>query len=55
MNTFTYNYPVRIYFGKGCADNAVKAELIKAGKNVMFAFGGGVSGSPKLGKFSWQP
>ena len=41
MNTFTYNYPVKIYFGKGCADNAVKAELIKAGKNVMFAFGGG--------------
>ena len=41
MNTFTYSYPVRIYFGKGCADSALKTELTKAGNNVLFAFGGG--------------
>ena len=41
MNTFTYLYPVKIYFGKGCADGAIKAELAKVGKHVLFAFGGG--------------
>ena len=41
MNTFTYKYPVKIYFGKGCAETALKAELAKVGKNVLFAFGGG--------------
>lgn len=30
MNNFTYHYPVRQYFGKGCAEEAVKGELKQA-------------------------
>lgn len=41
MNSFIYKYPVKIYFGKGCTENSLKTELLKTGKNVLFAFGGG--------------
>ena len=41
MNTFTYKYPVKVYFGKGSAESALKTGLTKTGKNVLFAFGGG--------------
>ena len=41
MNNFIYQYPVKQYFGKGCAEEAVKSELQKAGANVLLAYGGG--------------
>ncbi len=41
MNDFIYQYPVRQYFGKGCAEEAIKSELRKAGTNVLLAYGGG--------------
>ncbi len=41
MNTFTYRYPVTVYFGERAAEKNLPAELSKVGKNVMFAYGGG--------------
>ena len=41
MNTFTYKYPVTVYFGEKAAEKNLPAELEKAGKNVMLAYGGG--------------
>lgn len=41
MNTFTYNYPVTVYFGEHAAVNNLPAELKKVGKNVLLAYGGG--------------
>lgn len=41
MDNFIYQYPVRQYFGKGCAEKAIKGELQKAGTNVLLAYGGG--------------
>ena len=41
MNNFEYRYPVKQYFGKGCAEEAIKSELRKAGTNVLLAYGGG--------------
>ena len=41
MNEFVYSYPTKVYFGKGSAAKALKAELPKVGKNVMLAYGGG--------------
>ena len=41
MNTFTYRYPVTVYFGEGAAEKNLPAELEKVGKNVMLAYGGG--------------
>lgn len=41
MNTFTYEYPVKIYFGEGVAKQYLKTELSKVGKTVMLAYGGG--------------
>ncbi len=41
MNDFCYQYPVKQYFGKGCAENAIKEELKHVGNNVMLAYGGG--------------
>ena len=32
MNSFIYQYPVRQYFGKGCAKKAVKGELEVSGR-----------------------
>lgn len=41
MNNFVYHYPVRQYFGKGCAEEAIKTELRNVGTNVLLAYGGG--------------
>lgn len=41
MNTFTFSYPTRVYFGEGSATQAFGAELGKVGKTVMLAYGGG--------------
>ena len=41
MENFTYQYPVRQHFGKGCAESAIKEEMKRAGKNVLLAYGGG--------------
>ena len=41
MNAFTYRYPVTVYFGEKAAQKNLPAELAKAGKNVMLAYGGG--------------
>lgn len=41
MNSFNYQYPVRQHFGKGCAENALKEEMKKIGKQVLLAYGGG--------------
>lgn len=41
MNSFNYQYPVRQYFGKGCAEEALKKEMPAMGKVVMLAYGGG--------------
>lgn len=41
MEHFIFQYPVRQYFGKGCAEEAIRKELKNAGKNVLLAYGGG--------------
>ena len=41
MNTFTYSYPVKVYFGEKAAATNLPAELAKVGPNVLFAYGGG--------------
>ena len=41
MNPFTYNYPVKIYFGEKAATNNLAAELAEVGTKVMLAYGGG--------------
>ena len=41
MDKFTYNYPVRQHFGRGCAESAIKEEMARVGQNVMLAYGGG--------------
>lgn len=41
MNTFTYEYPVKVYFGEGAAKQHLNAELSRVGKTVMLAYGGG--------------
>lgn len=41
MKSFYFTYPVRIHFGKGVADEALRAELPKYGKSVLLAYGGG--------------
>lgn len=41
MNTFTFSYPTRVYFGEGSATQALSAELGKAPETVMLAYGGG--------------
>ncbi len=41
MDLFTYQYPVRQHFGKGCAESAIKEEMKQVGKNVLLAYGGG--------------
>lgn len=40
MDKFFYRYPVRQYFGNGCAESAVKKELEGVGNNVLLAYGG---------------
>lgn len=41
MNDFIYQYPVKQYFGKGCAEDAIKTELKDVGDNVLLAYGCG--------------
>ena len=41
MNTFTYSYPVKVYFGEKAVEKNHPAELAKADPNVLFAYGGG--------------
>ena len=41
MNTFTYSYPVKVYFGEKAAADNLPAELAKVGPNVLLAYGGG--------------
>ena len=41
MNTFTYKYPVTVYFGEKAAEKNLTGELEKFGSNVMLAYGGG--------------
>lgn len=41
MNNFTYQYPVRQHFGKGGAEQALKKEMTRVGRNVLLAYGGG--------------
>lgn len=41
MKQFTYQYPVKQYFGKGCAEDALKKEMSDMGDVVMLAYGGG--------------
>ena len=41
MNSFTYRYPVTVYFGENAAENNLPSELSRVGKNVMLAYGGG--------------
>ncbi len=40
MNTFNYQYPVKIYFGENSIEN-IKGELEKVGPKVMITMGGG--------------
>ena len=41
MNTFTYSYPVKVYFGEKAAEKNLASELGKVGANVLLAYGGG--------------
>lgn len=41
MNKFIYSYPTKVYFGEGSTAQALGAELDKAAKTVMLAYGGG--------------
>lgn len=41
INKFIYSYPTKVYFGEETAAEALKQELPKVGKTVMFAYGGG--------------
>lgn len=41
MDNFIYQYPIKQYFGAGCAEEAIKTELKKVGENVLLAYGGG--------------
>lgn len=41
MNPFTYSYPVKVYFGEKTAQKNLTAELEKAGRNILLAYGGG--------------
>lgn len=41
MNTFTFSYPTKVYFGEGSAAQAFGAELGRVGETVMLAYGTG--------------
>lgn len=43
MDSFVYQYPVKQYFGNGCAEEAIKKESKTIGRNVLLTYG---SGSP---------
>lgn len=41
MNSFTYSYPTKVYFGEKMATAKLPEELKKYGPNVLLAYGGG--------------
>lgn len=41
MNNFIFQYPTKVYFGKGCAKEYLGCLLKKQGPTVMLAYGGG--------------
>ena len=41
MDSFTFSYPTKVYFGEGSAAQAFAAELGKMGETVLLAYGGG--------------
>lgn len=41
MESFIYNYPVKVYFGEKAAEKSLAAELAKVGEHVLLAYGGG--------------
>ena len=41
MNSFTYQYPVKVRFGDRIAKDSLAEELKNYGKNIMLAYGGG--------------
>ncbi len=41
MENFVFEYPTKVYFGKGAAKQYLAAELKKYGDTVMLAYGGG--------------
>lgn len=41
MNSFTFSYPTKVYFGSGAAQQAITEQLGTVGKRVMLAYGGG--------------
>lgn len=41
MESFTYGYPVKVYFGEKAAKKNLPAEFAKIGENVLLAYGGG--------------
>jgi len=40
MNEFTFSYPVKVYFGKGAAEKALKAELGKQAERSCLRMAG---------------
>lgn len=41
MENFVFEYPTKVYFGRGAVNNYLSAELKKYGRTVMLAYGGG--------------
>ena len=41
MNSFTYSYPIKTYFGEDTAKESLPSELAKYGNTIMLAYGGG--------------
>lgn len=41
MNDFIYSCPTKVYFGRGAAQRALRAELGNVGGTVLLAYGGG--------------
>ena len=54
MNSFTYQYPVKNYFGEGALHTALAAELPAMGEKVMLAYGGGSISVLALMTKSWR-
>ena len=41
MDNFVYEYPTKVYFGKGAAKTHLAGILSAYGPNVLLAYGGG--------------
>lgn len=41
MQSFTYRFPVTVYFGEGAAQRALDTELASFGNTIMLSYGGG--------------